>query len=680
MRKRLRGMRSPEEQLRLYRLLVENSLGLMCTHDLQGTLLSINPAAAEALGYRQEECVGQNLETLLVPSVRHLFDAYLQRIRSNPTDSGLMRLLAKDGTERIWYYRNLRYDEQEGTAQVLGHAMDITERIRVERTLKDAQAALQQAHDELAGRVAERTAELQKTNERLRTEMGQRKQAEEELRRRELYFRSLIENVSDLITVVNREGIIQYQSPSGERVLGYLPVDLIGRNAFEFIHSEDILRLRSAHKRAWEDRPARRPVEYRFRHRNGTWLVLQSIGRRVPDENLIVVNSRDVTFQKQLERQLHQAQKMEAIGRLAGGVAHDFNNLLLVISGHGELLERRLPLREPLRESVAEIRKATDRAAAVTCQLLAFSRRQVMKPRILDINGVVENAEKMLRPLIGEHVALATKLGSRLSQVCVDTAQIDQVILNLVLNARDAMPRGGTVTIETRQVEWNAADVKANPEVRPGRYVLLQVTDNGCGMTPEIQARLFEPFFSTKEEGMGSGLGLAVVHGIVQQSGGYMGVDTRQDVGTTFKVYLPAVKEPAEGLTDPVRSELLRGSETVLLVEDEEAVREVTALLLQTLGYRVLKASNGEEAMRFAEAGGEKIHLLMVDVVMPGLSGRQLAEVLQSRDPNLRVLFQSGYNDDAVLRCGIVGAEVAFLPKPFTLESLARKVREVLDG
>jgi two-component system cell cycle sensor histidine kinase/response regulator CckA len=371
---------------------------------------------------------------------------------------------------------------------------------------------------------------------------------------------------------------------------------------------------------------------------------------------------------------------MEAIGRLAGGVAHDFNNLLSVISGHNELLDRALRPDEPLRESVAEIGRAADRAAAVTRQLLAFSRRQVLEPKVLDLNAIVGDAEKMLRRLIGEDVGLATVLHARLNPVRADPGQMDQVILNLVLNARDAMPEGGTVMIETREAEWDAEDAKAKPGVRPGRYVLLQVTDTGRGMTPEVQARLFEPFFTTKDEGMGTGLGLAVVHGIVQQSGGYLEVDSRPDVGTTFKIYLPAVEGFVERPPENARPELVQGSETVLLAEDEQPVRDITALLLETLGYRVLKASNGEEALRLAEASQEKIHLLMADVVMPGLSGRELAEVLRSRDPNLKVLFQSGYTDDAVLRYGIVHAEVAFLPKPFTLDVLARKVREVLDG
>ncbi|HEY0793228.1 MAG TPA: PAS domain S-box protein [Chthoniobacterales bacterium] len=673
-------MSSPDEQLKLYRLLVENSLGLMCTHDLRGILLSINPAAAQASGYAAEEWLGKNLRDALVPSARPFFDQYLERIRHNAVDSGLMRLQAKDGSERIWHYRNFRYDEPGGRTQVLGHAIDVTERIEAERTLKQAQIALQRAHDELAARVAERTTELQQANERLRAEMTQRRQMEEQLRRHEAHFRSLIENVSDLITVIDRQGVIKYQSASVARVLGYAPADLIGREAFSFVHSEDAWRARSAHRRAWTDPPARTPAEYRFRHRNGTWVMLQSIGRKMPDESLIVVNSRDVTLQKQLEAQLHQAQKLEAIGRLAGGVAHDFNNLLLVISGHSQLIERALRPDGPLRESVAEIGRAADRAAGVTRQLLAFSRRQVMEPRVLDLNAVVADAEKMLKRLIGEDVRLATVLQPHISAVRADPGQIDQVILNLVLNARDAMPQGGTVVIETSEAEGDAAQPKAGPEVPPGRYVLLQVTDTGRGMTPEVQARLFEPFFTTKSEGKGTGLGLAVAHGIVQQSGGYLEVESRPDVGTTFKIYLPAIERSVQEQLERTWPKPARGSETILLAEDEQPVRAVTALLLETLGYRVLKASSGEEALRLAEASREKIDLLLADVVMPGLSGRELAEILQVREPHLKVLFQSGYTDDAVLRHGVVHAEVAFLPKPFTLDGLARKVREVLDG
>jgi signal transduction histidine kinase/CheY-like chemotaxis protein len=420
--------------------------------------------------------------------------------------------------------------------------------------------------------------------------------------------------------------------------------------------------------------------------------VLQSIGSRIaPDEtgeSLIVVNSRDVTAQKELEAQLRQAQKMEAVGRLAGGVAHDFNNLLLVISGHRELLERSCSGPARLRESLAEIGRAVERAAALNRQLLAFSRRQMLEPKVLDLNSVVAAAGKMLRRLIGEDVRLITKLQPELNPVRADPGQLDQVILNLALNARDAMPQGGILQLETREVKLDRVPADRIPPEAPcgSRYVLLAVSDTGIGMTPEVQARIFEPFFTTKAEGQGTGLGLAVVHGIIEQSGGYLEVVSRPGSGTTFNIYLPAVRGPAEGqitskcqaVSAPGRLVTGRG-ETVLLAEDEDPVRAVTAQLLKALGYRVLEASSGTEALRLAETSREKIDLLMADVVMPGLSGRQLAETLQSRNPGLKVLFQSGYTDDTIVRCGIIQAEVAFLQKPFTVDALAKKLREVLE-
>lgn len=515
-----------------------------------------------------------------------------------------------------------------------------------------------------------------------------RRAAVELQQQHEDHFRSLIENSSDLITVINREGFIRYQSPSAERIVGYRPADLVGRNAFELVHPDDLARARAAHQRAWRDPAARTPVEYRFRHRDGAWLVLQSIGRRImaaaeSDESLIVVNSRDVTTHKQLEIQLRQARKMEIIGRLAGGVAHDFNNLLLVISGHRELLEQGDPCSEGLRESLAEIGRAVERAAALNRQLLAFSRRQILELKVLDLNGVVTAAEKMLRRLIGEDIQLITDLQSGLSPVRADPGQLDQVILNLALNARDAMPRGGILRLETCELEVDRLPTGQFPPKAPsgGRYVRLAVNDTGTGMTPEVQARIFEPFFTTKPEGQGTGLGLSVVQGIVQQSGGHLEVVSRPGRSTTFSVYLPAVRGLALSKTARPAGRPVRGrGETVLLAEDEDPVRAVTAQLLRVLGYRVLEASSGAEALRLAETSREKIHLLLADVVMPGLSGRQLADTLTARDPSLKVLFQSGYTDDAVIRCGISQAEVAFVQKPFTIDVLAEKLREILDG
>jgi len=366
-------------------------------------------------------------------------------------------------------------------------------------------------------------------------------------------------------------------------------------------------------------------------------------------------------------------------GLLAAGAAHDFNNLLAVISGHSELLAMRSPLDDQWRDSIAEIRRATELGSTTIRQLLALSCQQILEPKILDLNAVVADAEKMLRRLIGEDVRLATLLQPRISPVRADMGQLNQVILNLAVNARDAMPQGGSLTLETRELDLDAAYAEAHPEVRPGRYVLLTVTDTGWGMAPDVQARIFEPFFTNKAEGRGTGLGLAVVLGIVRQSGGHIDVESRPGVGAKFKIYLPTVHGPAEG---PAQSSLpspVGGSETVLLVEDEEPVRSVTTLLLEALGYRVLQAENGQDALRLFEASREKIDLLMADVVMPDLSGREVAEALQAMDPYLKVLFQSGYTDDTLVRRGILRAEVAFLKKPFSLDDLARKVREVLD-
>jgi two-component system, cell cycle sensor histidine kinase and response regulator CckA len=387
--------------------------------------------------------------------------------------------------------------------------------------------------------------------------------------------------------------------------------------------------------------------------------------------------AEDVTERHQLEMQLRQAQKMEAIGKLAAGVAHDFNNLLSVILGHSEMLAMRLPAHSPERDSVDEIGRAAERAATLTRRLLAFSCHRVVEPQVLDLNLLVADMEKMLRRLIGENVRLITILQPGLNRVLADPGQIDQIIMNLAVNGRDAMPNGGRLTLQTRDLEL---DAKTQSGLRPRRYVLLAVTDTGCGMTPEVQARIFEPFFTTKGVGQGTGLGLEMVSGIVQQNGGHIVVHSLPGIGTTFKIYLPAVgelaKQPLQSRT-PVKS--VRSSETILLVEDEAAVREVTALLLVSLGYRVKKASSGQEALHLAQGNRDKIDLLMTDVRMPGMSGNELAEVLRASDARLKVLFLSGHSGDTLACHGIVHTEVAFLQKPFTLNALSEKLMEVLD-
>ena len=380
---------------------------------------------------------------------------------------------------------------------------------------------------------------------------------------------------------------------------------------------------------------------------------------------------------RQLDMRLRQAQKMETIGQLAGGVAHDFNNLLAVIFGHCEMLAMKLPQESPGRDSVDQIGRAAERAAALTCRLLAFSRQQVLEPQLLDLNLLVADMEKMLQRLIGENVRLITILQPDLNRVLADPGQIDQIIMNLAVNGRDAMPKGGRLTLQTRDLELDAKTQSGQP---PGRYVLLAVTDTGCGMTPEVQARIFEPFFTTKSVRQGTGLGLAMVSDIVQQNAGHIVVHSLPGIGTTFKIYLPAVGELAK---QPLQSRApvkpVRSSETILLVEDEASVREITALLLVSLGYQVKEASSGQEALHLAQGNREKIDLLMTDLLMPGMSGNELAEALRASDAGLKVLFLSGHSGDTLARHGVVYTEVAFLQKPFTLDALSRKLREVLD-
>jgi signal transduction histidine kinase/ActR/RegA family two-component response regulator len=383
----------------------------------------------------------------------------------------------------------------------------------------------------------------------------------------------------------------------------------------------------------------------------------------------------------QSEIRLQSVQKMEAIGRLAGGIAHDFNNLVQAIGGYTEILLKRLPEGDALHRSAEEIKRAGDRAAALTRQLLAFSRQQVLQPKVLDLNTVVINIEQLLRRLIGEDVELETVLAGNLGPVRADAAQLEQVLMNLAVNSRDAMPDGGTLTIETRNVELTGADQREAFAIQTGGYVLLAVSDTGCGMSAETRARAFEPFFTTKPAGQGTGLGLSTVYGIVKQSGGYIWVDSEPGVGTRIRIYLPRVEGKVEAVA-PKRiaaAHAPRGSETLLLVEDEEGVRDLLKEWMLEHGYAVLAASNGVEALALAESVPDRIDLLIADVVMPQMGGPALASRLLLRRPGVRVLYMSGYADEAIGDPDVLREGAAFLQKPFTLDSLVRKVREILD-
>jgi two-component system cell cycle sensor histidine kinase/response regulator CckA len=408
-----------------------------------------------------------------------------------------------------------------------------------------------------------------------------------------------------------------------------------------------------------------------------------------PDGQLeqIVVSFVDFTARRkaetalrQREEQLRQAQKMEALGRLAGGIAHDFNNLLTIINGYSELLLANLPPDHPHHAFIAEIASAGERAAAITSQLLAVSRRQVLAPTVLDLNVIVADTQALLRRLIGEDIQLTVTLRHGLAPVRADPGQLQQVLLNLALNARDAMPHGGCLALETTEATLAAPLAHPHGVVPPGTYVLLRVRDSGVGVAPDVLPHLFEPFFTTKERGAGTGLGLATVYGIVAQSGGHIVVDSAPGQGTTVTVYLPPARA-TEAAAPPAATTALppRGTETILLVEDDSQVRTLARTMLAACGYTVLVAASGEEALRLAAAYDGPLHLLLTDVVMPGLSGPELAARLVAERPGLPVLYISGYTDDRLERHGLPNATTAFLSKPFTAEALARAVRQVLD-
>ncbi|HEV2305791.1 MAG TPA: PAS domain S-box protein [Candidatus Acidoferrales bacterium] len=625
--------------------------------------------------------------------------------------------------------------------------------------------------------------------------------------KREELFRLISENAADLIAVVDMHGNRVYNSLSYGRVLGYSPEELKNSSSFEQIHPEDRKRVKEAAEEARRSGVGQ-PMEYRFRHKDGTWRVLESTASVIRNsegesEKIVIVNrditerkraveafqraetsfrsvvrdapygifkadftgklllvnpalgkmlgytsqagllavnlasvyrypaelqkinelflseqhfkdievewkrkdgsfitvrcsgwtvkedgsayievfAEDVTDRRVLERQLRMAQKMEAVGRLSGGIAHDFNNLLGVIIGYIQVMKRNLLPGQPSYEYAEEVEKAGQRAVTLTRQLLAFSRQQVLDPVILSLNTLVSEMEKMLPRLIGEDIQLNFVLDPVIGQVKADQGQIEQVLMNLVVNARDAMPDGGKLTIQTANVDLDAAFARVHQGSVPGHYVMLVVTDTGTGMDPEIQAQIFEPFFTTKERDKGTGLGLATVYGIVKQSNGYIAVDSEKGKGASFKVYLPRIEQAVatkrEGIQVPPT---LRGSETVLLVEDAQPLRALAQLFLKENGYHVLTAADGAEAEQVAAQNPGPIHLLLTDVVMPGINGRVLAERLAPRHPDMKVLYMSGYTDAFIAGHGVLEAGTHLLHKPFTEEALVRKVRELLGA
>jgi PAS domain S-box-containing protein len=544
-------------------------------------------------------------------------------------------------------------------------------------------AELGQRQTELGRLAVGLEKEVEERTAALRAEFAQRELATEQLRQSEEQFRLIAENIGDLIAVLDLEGRRLYNSPSYKDILGD-PTALQGSVSFNEIHPDDRERIMEVFKETVRTGHGQR-TQYRFLLGNGSIRYIESQGSVIPDEKgkaaKVLVVSRDVTERNHIEDRLRQAEKMEAVGQLAGGVAHDFNNLLTIINGYGELLLERLAPDDKQRNYIKEIVAAGKRAESLTRQLLAFSRRQVLAPVVLDLNAAVKNMDKMLRRLIGEDVDLVTVASEGLWNVKADPGQIEQIILNLAVNARDAMPRGGKITIETANVDLDESSVHSHAYAKPGLHVMLAVSDTGQGMNAQTQARVFEPFFTTKGPGDGTGLGLSTVFGIVKQSKGHIWVYSELGVGTTFKIYLPKVEE-AVVKAEPAmtRSDLRQGSETILVVEDEEAVRILVRRVLESSGYHVLEARHGAEALLICDEHKDPIQMLMTDVIMPEMSGRQLADRLSAQRPEMKILYMSGYTDNAISHHGILEPGTNFLQKPFTPVNVLHKVRSVLDG
>jgi two-component system cell cycle sensor histidine kinase/response regulator CckA len=644
---RKRAGEAARESQTLFQLLFARNPQPMWLLDLQGLrFLEVNEAAVARYGYSRAEFLQLGLVDLQIGQSPLSDDVGKGADRRPPELQGHRRHRLRDGTVI--------------EVEINAHAMKI----------RGGEIALLAAQD-----------------------ITTRKRAEAALRRSEARYRSLIQGATYGIYRASAGGRFLDVNPALARMLGYdsdvelLEADL-ARDIFR--DTADYTQLIEQHQHCEQ----LDGVELDWKRKDGEILGVRLSGRAVRDEYGALqgyeVIVEDVTERRALEEQLRQSQKMDALGRLAGGVAHDFNNLLAVIYGYSDLLQATFGADgaprfgvEGFRRTISytdEIRKACDRASSLTRQLLALSRKQVLQPQVVDLNAVVINIEKMLRRLIGEDIDLAILTQPDLGRVEVDPGQVDQVIINLAVNARDAMPEGGRLTIELANVELDGDYAQRYLNARPGQYVMLAVSDTGCGMDRETQSRAFEPFFTTKAEGKGTGLGLATVFGIIKQSGGDIHLYSEPGRGTTFKIYLPRIDVAATAAEEGAASDSPHGSETVLVVEDDEGVRKLVVRLLQMSGYRVLEAGQGDEALLVCARHQGPIDLLISDGVMPGMSGAELAARLTSMLPELKVLFMSGYTDGAVRRHGMLDPEMSFVQKPFKPGAMLRKVRDVLDA
>jgi PAS domain S-box-containing protein len=518
-------------------------------------------------------------------------------------------------------------------------------------------------------------------------DISDRKKMVEALQQSENLYRTLIDNSLTGIYMIQK-GHYVFINDMFYKITGYSWDELKSKHPLDLIVPEKQNQMRTILQKRLAGEEVPSEYETQMLRKDGSQIDVQVRAALILFENqpTILGNIIDITERKRtehqmifLQEQLRQSQKIEAIGRLAGGVAHDFNNLLTVILGTSELLLLELEKESPLRESIEDIKRTAERAATLTHQLLAFSRRQVMEFQVLDLNDVLRNLEKMLRRIIGEDIELITSFAGDLGKIKADPNQIEQILMNLVVNAKDAMPQGGRLIIETENAELDEEYSHSHVGVKPGRYVRLSISDTGIGMPPELKEKVFEPFFTTKEKGKGTGLGLSTVYGIVKQSGGNIWVYSEPMKGTTIKIYLPRAFEPLEENKEQLEmGESPFGNETILVVEDEEEVRKLAVQILEKHGYQVLKAQDGDEALALCENYRGPIHLILTDVVMPGMGGRELVHHLHELHLESKVVYMSGYTDNAIVHHGILEKGINYIQKPFTIEGLLRKIWEVL--
>ena len=632
--------RQLQENLALLQGITQGTTDAIFVKDLQGRYLMMNPAGAGFLGRTVDEVIGKDDTELFDDAETGRIIMELDR---GVLQSGKMQTLEEGGTaagvSRIYLSNKGPLRDQSGkVVGLLGICRDITDR----------------------------------------------KRAEEEMRRSEQKLHIHFEHTPLAVVEWDLDFRVTDWNPSAERIFGYSKQEAIRQHGSFIVPPQHRPQVDQVWKELVRQNGGTRNTNDNLTKDGRTitceWYntpLVDELGRVLGVASLV----HDVTEHVALEERLRQSQKMEAVGRLAGGVAHDFNNLLTVILGYSQILAEGVPSGSRLADSTAQIKSAADRASGITRQLLAFSRKTVMTPRVVNLNDIMLNLDSLLRRLIGEDIEVLTVPANDLGSVTADPGQIEQVIMNLALNARDAMPHGGKLTLETSNELLDESYAQRHQPSVAGRYVMLAVTDTGHGMSPETQARIFEPFYTTKEVGKGTGLGLSMVYGIVKQSGGYIWVYSEPDRGTTFKIYLPRVDQPAETSGSENRSRSVqRGTETILLVEDDPQLRQLSSSVLAHCGYKVLTANGPEEGLAICRENHRDIRLLVTDVVMPRMNGRQLAEQIVQVAPNVKVLYISGYTSNAIVHYGVLDAGLWFLPKPFTLSALVAKVREVLDS